>query len=519
MRNLTMNFALLSGFAACSFFSTPVCAAAAQVTYAYGQAQAINTAGQGRPLAKGAEVQSGDTVQTQQGRAQITFKDGGFVALQPNTSFKISEYNYAGKEDGSERSFFDLLKGSMRFVTGAIGHKNKQNYKIKTVVATIGIRGSGGLAILCVAGSCPGMKDGLYLTGNQDTLTLTNDGDSKDVHPGETYYVGCSNCNIEPVEETPVAHVDVPEPKGFRADEQCDQGCVLGNFSGNDRIVGVVPGGSQSMGEVVSALHGVALGTPPNFLLIKDSFSGNNTEALFFDGKVTDFSTFADDAFIFRWTNGTVTKFDANGTIVGTEVVGPDSGYSFIVGSGPRDPLPTSGIATYTFIPGLNGTASTNAMGTGTGIVGGIVQVDFFGPAAVDVSFEVEHMRSFYDVTTFGPGGAPIPLDTTNGTFSSFKGGAVFAYSYGVGTGSCYNAGGCPTDIVGSLEGPNMATSGSPIPFVSLGPSPSSTINAPEALGLAYRIHDNFGSTLNPQNWVKGVGAFQLCTGRCFISD
>lgn len=144
MRALTIKPVLLTAVVTMSLLSPAVWAAAAgKVTYAYGQAQAVNAAAQARPLVKGAEVQSGESVQTQQGRAQITFSDGGFVALQPNTAFKIDDYNYAGREDGSEHSFLNLLKGGMRFVTGAIGHRNKQNYKIKTVVATIGIRGSG----------------------------------------------------------------------------------------------------------------------------------------------------------------------------------------------------------------------------------------------------------------------------------------------------------------------------------------------------------------------------------------
>ncbi len=488
----TIQLALFSGIAACALLPAQTWAAAAgQVTYAYGQAQALNAAGQARPLARGAELQSGDTVQTQQGRAQVTFADGGFVALQPNTTFKIADYNYAGKEDGSEHSFMELLKGGMRFVTGAIGHKNKQNYKIKTVVATIGIRGSGGLAILCVAGSCPGKKDGLYLTGNQDILTLSNDKDSKDVHPGESFYVGCANCDIEPAEEVPVAHVDIPALKDFLAGEQCagnncDAGLIQSGFA---RIVGAVGNGDG----IVTALNGTAGGIPTSVLLLNNSFAGNsNIQAVAFNGEVADSFSFADGAFMFRWTNGTLTKFGTGGTIIGTETLGPNSGDSFIVGTGPRDPLPGTLTAFYGFLQGTKSTQDSGAL-LGQGIQWGQVTVNFGNPSEVGVDFTVLHGQ-YYFVS-----GGGIPLNMSNGTFSSFKGGTVTASTFC----ECYpQPPPVPTDIVGSLEGHGVPSMG----------------NAPQAVGLTYRIHDNFGGGAmvpGPQNWIKGAGVFGLsCVGR-----
>ncbi|HEY8118301.1 MAG TPA: FecR family protein, partial [Methylophilaceae bacterium] len=56
------------------------------------------------------------------------------------------EYAYEGKTDGQEKSFFSLVKGGLRAITGAVGHVNKTNYRINTPVATIGIRGTEFLA-------------------------------------------------------------------------------------------------------------------------------------------------------------------------------------------------------------------------------------------------------------------------------------------------------------------------------------------------------------------------------------
>ena len=182
---------------------------AGKVVYAYGAAQVLDATGQARAVRRGEEVATGQTLITQNGRMQVRFADGGFIAVQPNTQFKIDEYRYVGVEDGSERSFFNLVKGGIRFVTGTIGHKNKQNYKIKTPVATIGIRGSAGRVEMCVGGSCAGRSDGAYATGHQDILTMMNETDVVEFRVGETVYTQCLTCPIRKVGRGPEAFAAV----------------------------------------------------------------------------------------------------------------------------------------------------------------------------------------------------------------------------------------------------------------------------------------------------------------------
>lgn len=93
-------------------------------------------------LTKGKNVESGDAIVTgANGRAQVRFSDGGLVALAPNSQFNITRY--ADANDPKQDSFLvDLLRGGMRAVTGLIGKRNRDNYKVTTQTATIGIRGS-----------------------------------------------------------------------------------------------------------------------------------------------------------------------------------------------------------------------------------------------------------------------------------------------------------------------------------------------------------------------------------------
>jgi hypothetical protein len=64
------------------------------------------------------------------------------LPLQPQTEFRIDDYNYNGKNDGQEKGFFSLLRGGLRTISGYIGKGNRDAYKVTTSVATIGIRGT-----------------------------------------------------------------------------------------------------------------------------------------------------------------------------------------------------------------------------------------------------------------------------------------------------------------------------------------------------------------------------------------
>lgn len=126
-------------------FNTNLHAAVGKVEFTTAGAYATN-GGQQRSLVKGMEINQGDTIITEAGRTQIRFSDGGYISLQPNTEFKVDEYSYEGKTDGSEKGFFSLVKGGLRAITGAVGRVNKTAYRVNTPVATIGIRGTEFLA-------------------------------------------------------------------------------------------------------------------------------------------------------------------------------------------------------------------------------------------------------------------------------------------------------------------------------------------------------------------------------------
>lgn len=89
------------------------------------------------PLDDNTIVTTGD-----RSRAVLKFEDGQLIVLRSNTSFRINKYYYNAERVENSNIFFSLLKGGLRAVTGLIGERNKQAFKLSTPNATVGIRGT-----------------------------------------------------------------------------------------------------------------------------------------------------------------------------------------------------------------------------------------------------------------------------------------------------------------------------------------------------------------------------------------
>jgi FecR-like protein len=136
--------------------------------------------GASRELKRRSSIYLGDTISTgSRSLTQIRLKDGALLSLRPHTELRMAEYSFNGTQDGSEKSILELLKGGFRTITGIIGHTNKQNYQIRTSVATIGIRGTHYSLVLCQQSSCSddengNIEDGLYGGVADGSIVINN---------------------------------------------------------------------------------------------------------------------------------------------------------------------------------------------------------------------------------------------------------------------------------------------------------------------------------------------------------
>ena len=177
------------------------------------------TPGQGaRILGKGLAFREGDTLSTgAYSSAQIKMQDGGFIALRPDSRLKFDKFSFNGQQDGSESSYFSLIKGGFRAVTGLIGQLHKPAYRIKTPTATLGIRGTDHETYVVTTNSplAATVPAGTYNKVNVGETSITTEKGSIAVLPNQMGYAGAAdqlpqllplNLNIFTVIAAPPAH-------------------------------------------------------------------------------------------------------------------------------------------------------------------------------------------------------------------------------------------------------------------------------------------------------------------------
>jgi len=79
-------------------------------------------------------------VTSSQSRVQVILKDDTVVTIGPDSSFVFDAYTFGTKANSQVAMHID--RGFFRSVTGKIGKLAPERFKVKTVSATIGIRGT-----------------------------------------------------------------------------------------------------------------------------------------------------------------------------------------------------------------------------------------------------------------------------------------------------------------------------------------------------------------------------------------
>jgi hypothetical protein len=209
---------------------------AGHVMFVNGNVKITNSAAQSRTLQKGDVVNESDTVITDiNSTAQIKMRDGGYIVIRPESQLKFDSFIFSGEEDGSERSFFSLLKGGIRAITGLIGHRNKKSYRITTPDSTIGIRGTDHETYVVTTDSplAAVAPVGTYNKVNRGETTITTKKGTISVLPNQMGFAGSAdqmpqlqplNLNLFTVTPAPT-----PQAKGDKNDVAMRDGAVVDN--------------------------------------------------------------------------------------------------------------------------------------------------------------------------------------------------------------------------------------------------------------------------------------------------
>ena len=79
--------------------------------------------------------------------AVLQFEDGAKVTVRPDSTLVIEQYVYNGND--GDAATLSLVEGGLRVITGAMAKSNPENYKVKTPVALMGVRGTEFSIMLC----------------------------------------------------------------------------------------------------------------------------------------------------------------------------------------------------------------------------------------------------------------------------------------------------------------------------------------------------------------------------------
>jgi hypothetical protein len=459
---------LIAAVSACYPLAAPA-QPAAVVFFTSGQVTATAADGKKRALTKGADVSAGDTISTGAGSwAQLRFADGATTGLQPNTEFRIDQYHFDGKADGTEKGFFSLLKGGLRTLTGLIGHVHRDQYKLNTVVAQIGIRGTGYTAHV---------GQTLTITNSLGEIVVCNAGGCIELSNGDTGYVQNGN-TIGQLVSSKLSLLPPPPVRlttGFIASQDQryngvtelgalnDLGNVAGenrNASGDTNVV-TPPPTVTSYTVSPTAVAFSAPGVDPVYPATSATFDASGKLIAFQDGDggtvtigtaTNDAAQGAQPASIPTTGNdGTVSWGRWSGGVTGGDGVASNidltnGSLSYVVGL-PTAAADLSGlrtghiVASYSLLGATLPSSSTGGVGQ---VTEGSLSADF-GSGLVDASLALSFgSGSNYSMAADG-------LAISGATFGG-------SGNYTFGSSDC--ADGCPTTVTGFFAGADAARAG-----------------------------------------------------------
>lgn len=189
----------------------------ARVVYKRGKLDAYDFADTHRLLETKSDIFVGDKLSTGENSYSIViFKDKSRISLQANTDFRIDELNYKKNERTGVSALFSLLRGGLRTATGLIGKLAPTKYRMRTRIATIGIRGTG-YDLLCT-GTCSDEDSGKYKLPDGDGLYANVwEGsiavDDVLVNTGQSAYVKDSSTDARILSEIPDVFKNNPVPR------------------------------------------------------------------------------------------------------------------------------------------------------------------------------------------------------------------------------------------------------------------------------------------------------------------
>jgi len=91
----------------------------------------------------GSAVRQGDIIRTgADGTVQLVMIDSAYLSLRSNSRMRLDRYQFEQASSAAHTALVTLVTGVLRTFTGELARRNPNQFRMRSPIATIGIRGS-----------------------------------------------------------------------------------------------------------------------------------------------------------------------------------------------------------------------------------------------------------------------------------------------------------------------------------------------------------------------------------------
>ncbi len=242
-------------------------------------------------------VNVGDLIRTSaDGNIHINMIDGAFLSLRPGSEMRVEKYEYNPMQTTVGDAVIGLIRGTLRTFTGEIVSRNRDRFKMRTAVATLGIRGSGNvLAHYDAIGTINHTLTGAHaVTSNAGGTLVSMPGQTIQVLPGQAPRYIPTPAFIAQAASPPPKSTGGSEPE--KAAEPAATAATTSTITSatppppstssasqaNTSAVAAVLAATRTVTGGVYTLRGLGLPVPPGYqgLFVQTNAAGNTSAVL-----------------------------------------------------------------------------------------------------------------------------------------------------------------------------------------------------------------------------------------------
>ena len=167
----------------------------------------VDANGAAKPAVLGSTVDNGDVVSSAANSwVVLNMYDGASLTLRPDSRFRIVAYHFEDDVPSNNKSWLELITGTLRSITGLIGKQNPRDYSLKTPTATVGIRGTDHeTSVIDADHATDDAPAGTYDNVNDGETSLKTEQGEVAVQPGKAAYLSPENHGAPRLLEKPPA--------------------------------------------------------------------------------------------------------------------------------------------------------------------------------------------------------------------------------------------------------------------------------------------------------------------------